>query len=184
MHFWCNTVRMTLAEYLERTNTGQGEFAKKIGSKQWTVSRYLDGRTPSKRVMEKIWKVTGGLVQPNDFYSAPKKGKAIVAQDVYDQVGPDAVLGWSKGVEFGERSITGPDGSVAVIQKILRLAGQDGHGFEYLKRVGGRWHRLFILAEPKNYEGVVFDRKRMSVCGYCSENGEWIHVSKMPKDSD
>ena len=46
------------------------EVAKRIGVTEVTLSRYERGeRIPAREIMPKIAAVTGGAVQPNDFYS-------------------------------------------------------------------------------------------------------------------
>lgn len=42
-----------------------------------TVSRYINRRrTPEPEVMDKIFRLTGGQVAPNDFYELPDLGAA------------------------------------------------------------------------------------------------------------
>ena len=61
---------MTLNEYLEN-NVDKHSFAKKIGLKYVNaLYKYLNGmQIPAPRIMKKIFKVTGGQVTANDFYS-------------------------------------------------------------------------------------------------------------------
>lgn len=61
---------MTLTDYLTETETSLSAFARLIGAKNArTVQRYTKhGRIPSGEMMAKIAAVTGGRVQPNDFF--------------------------------------------------------------------------------------------------------------------
>ena len=74
---------MTLAEYLKIENLKPSDFAVTLGLTTEAVRLYLIGRTrPGPRTMRKIMAVTGGKVEPNDFYPAPaeangrKRGRA------------------------------------------------------------------------------------------------------------
>ena len=61
---------MTLDQYITEhamTNAGFGEM---VGADHSTIARMRkNGQVPSKTLMDAIHKQTGGLVQPNDFYS-------------------------------------------------------------------------------------------------------------------
>lgn len=59
---------MTLVDYLKETGTSRADFARKIGVRHITVSRYLAGRIPEPRIMEKIALATGSRVTANDFF--------------------------------------------------------------------------------------------------------------------
>ena len=60
---------MTLADYIKHEQITVAEFARILGMEhRQTLHRYVAGRVPPKDVMEKIVAVTGGLVQPNDFF--------------------------------------------------------------------------------------------------------------------
>ena len=60
---------MTLDEHIKRTGVKNAEFARLIGVSGEAVRRYREGaRIPSAEVMRRIVRVTGGAVQPNDFY--------------------------------------------------------------------------------------------------------------------
>jgi DNA-binding transcriptional regulator YdaS (Cro superfamily) len=60
--------RMTLSEYLARTNTTPTAFARKLGVAHTTVIRWVSGETsPPLAQMGRIAQATGGAVQPNDF---------------------------------------------------------------------------------------------------------------------
>ena len=61
---------MKLHEYLMTYQMSPAEFAKQLGvGSRMTVHRYLRGtRMPSPEIMRRIVDVTGGRVQPNDFY--------------------------------------------------------------------------------------------------------------------
>jgi hypothetical protein len=70
---------MKLIDYLSSKNLTQAEFARILKDSPQNVSRYVDGRKPDDKKMQAIIDVTGGLVQPNDFYdvilpaSVPKR---------------------------------------------------------------------------------------------------------------
>lgn len=59
---------MTLRDYLKETATSRADFARKIGVSQESVRRYLNGRIPEPKVMEKIALATGCKVTANDFF--------------------------------------------------------------------------------------------------------------------
>ncbi|MFC3227362.1 helix-turn-helix domain-containing protein [Marinibaculum pumilum] len=64
------SVIMRLADFLKREGISGAEFARRIGVKHPTVSRYLDGqRIPRPEQMQRIHEVTNGEVGPADFYS-------------------------------------------------------------------------------------------------------------------
>jgi predicted transcriptional regulator len=60
---------MRLAEYLSETGLTRAEFALQIGVKQFSVTRYLNGRVPEPSVMCKIIEATDGKVSANDFFA-------------------------------------------------------------------------------------------------------------------
>jgi DNA-binding transcriptional regulator YdaS (Cro superfamily) len=60
---------MRLAEYLSETGLTRAEFARQIGVKQFSVTRYLNGRVPEPSVMCKIIEATDGKVSANDFFA-------------------------------------------------------------------------------------------------------------------
>ena len=59
---------MTLGEYLQRTGTSRAAFARQIKVKHISVTRYLSGRIPEPKVMERIIAATDGRVTANDFF--------------------------------------------------------------------------------------------------------------------
>jgi len=62
---------MTLKEYLTEKELSESAFATIIGVKQATVNRYCNGeRTPQRRLLKEITRVTGGKVTANDFMGA------------------------------------------------------------------------------------------------------------------
>jgi len=62
---------MRLQEYLSETKQTRAEFARQIGVKHISVTRYLEGRVPEASVMGKIIEVTDGKVTANDFFELP-----------------------------------------------------------------------------------------------------------------
>ena len=68
---------MTLATYLVLAEIGDADFAKKIGSKRYSVYRWRVGdRIPDREFMRKIREATNGAVTANDFYDEPEKAVA------------------------------------------------------------------------------------------------------------
>lgn len=62
---------MRLAEWLSKEQIGFAEFGRRIGRTGELISLYVEGRrTPNRKTMERIIKVTSGEVQPNDWYDA------------------------------------------------------------------------------------------------------------------
>lgn len=60
---------MRLQEYLDQTGLTRAEFARRIGVRHITVTRYLrEGRVPEPTVMCKIIEATEGKVSANDFF--------------------------------------------------------------------------------------------------------------------
>jgi transcriptional regulator with XRE-family HTH domain len=59
---------MRLQEYLDQTGMTRAEFARRIGVRHITVTRYTEGRPPNARLMGKIIEATEGQVTANDFF--------------------------------------------------------------------------------------------------------------------
>ncbi len=60
---------MRLQDYLAETGMTRAEFARRIGVKHISVTRYVnEGRVPEPSVMEKIIEATEGKVTANDFF--------------------------------------------------------------------------------------------------------------------
>ncbi len=60
---------MRLADYMKRNDWARSFVAWKLGVSEPAVTRYLNGdRLPNAEVMVKIYELTKGNVQPNDFY--------------------------------------------------------------------------------------------------------------------
>lgn len=61
---------MQLSDYLSSQGISATQFAKKVGLKShMCVYRYMSGENvPSRSIMTRIIRATGGLVTPNDFY--------------------------------------------------------------------------------------------------------------------
>lgn len=58
-----------LKKYLKEHGITGAQFAEMLGVAQAAVSMWLTGeRFPSRRNIQKIVEITGGEVQPNDFY--------------------------------------------------------------------------------------------------------------------
>lgn len=58
-----------LKQWLKEHNITGAQFAEMMGVRQSAVSMWLTGeRFPSRENIQKIVELTGGKVQPNDFY--------------------------------------------------------------------------------------------------------------------
>jgi transcriptional regulator with XRE-family HTH domain len=59
---------MTIMDYLEAKGLTRSQFAKMIGVDVVSVTRYINGdRTPRRRHLDRIAKVTKGAVTANDI---------------------------------------------------------------------------------------------------------------------
>lgn len=60
---------MRLADYLHQRDLKDADFAALVGCDRTTVLRIRRGdQRPSPALMEEIARVTGGQVQPNDYF--------------------------------------------------------------------------------------------------------------------
>lgn len=60
---------MTLADYLNRTELKDADFAKRCECDRTTILRIRTGQTrPTAGLMQRIAQETGGAVQPNDYF--------------------------------------------------------------------------------------------------------------------
>ncbi len=60
---------MKLKSYLKLFKITNVDFSKKIGISSVSLSRYISGeRLPEKKILNKIFKLTDGLVDANDFF--------------------------------------------------------------------------------------------------------------------
>lgn len=61
---------MTLKEFLKIKKISIEDFAREMGLSYAAVRQYTNaGRVPKPKVMRLIINVTGGAVQPNDFFA-------------------------------------------------------------------------------------------------------------------
>ena len=61
-----------LKRYIQEAGLTEAGFGSLIGKPQQTVHAYASGtRIPRKAEMQRIYAVTAGAVQPNDFYDLP-----------------------------------------------------------------------------------------------------------------
>jgi transcriptional regulator with XRE-family HTH domain len=59
----------TLKDWLEREGISKAEFARRLGCSAATMGRAVEGtHIPHVDLMQKIYRLTKGEVQPNDFY--------------------------------------------------------------------------------------------------------------------
>ena len=64
---------MNLKEYLKIFKISNLDFSKSLGISNVSLSRYISGdRLPERKILEKIFQVTDGLVDANDFYLEKK----------------------------------------------------------------------------------------------------------------
>ena len=62
---------MTLKDFLKNKKISIEAFAREIGLSYAAVRQYTNaGRVPKPKVMRRIINVTGGTVQPNDFFAS------------------------------------------------------------------------------------------------------------------
>lgn len=65
---------MTLEAYLDKHSLTNVAFAAMVGADQSTIQRMRKGtQVPSKELMARIFDVTHGAVQANDFFGLPVK---------------------------------------------------------------------------------------------------------------
>ncbi len=60
---------MKLRDWRDIRGFSQFQAGNLIGVSGVTVSRYEGGRVPEPEVLKRIIRITGGLVQPNDWFS-------------------------------------------------------------------------------------------------------------------
>lgn len=71
---------MKLADWRRNVGMTQEELAAKLGLIPGSVARYESGaRMPAAAVMVEIFALSGGAVQPNDFYALPDLGARAAA---------------------------------------------------------------------------------------------------------
>ncbi len=59
---------MTLSQFIAAKGLTRAQFAAKIGVTEESVTRYMNGtRTPRRKQLELIYKVTKGAVTANDI---------------------------------------------------------------------------------------------------------------------
>jgi DNA-binding transcriptional regulator YdaS (Cro superfamily) len=64
---------MKLAAYLQKTGLSEAAFARAINAPGSAVHKWAKCRVhPSKRYVQAMYRVTGGLVGPADFYELPR----------------------------------------------------------------------------------------------------------------
>ncbi len=60
---------MNLKDYLKLYNITKLNFSESLGISNVSLSRYISGeRLPEKKILKKIFEISGGLVDANDFY--------------------------------------------------------------------------------------------------------------------
>lgn len=69
---------MNLKEYLKLFKISNLNFSKSLGISNVSLSRYISGdRLPEKKILEKIFEITDGLVDANDFYLEKKNSNLL-----------------------------------------------------------------------------------------------------------
>ena len=65
---------MKLKSFLRFNGISNKEFSKNLGISNVSLSRYMSGnRLPNTKILNKIYQLTDGLVDANDFYLNNKK---------------------------------------------------------------------------------------------------------------
>jgi len=60
---------MDLPTFVSSRHGGNfSSFARALGVSRWSACRYLRGQVPAPEIVERIYDLTGGLVEPNDLY--------------------------------------------------------------------------------------------------------------------
>ncbi len=60
---------MVISDWLSQNSVSQKDFARQIGVTANAVCQWCNGiRIPRRKEMKRIYRQTGGAVQPNDFY--------------------------------------------------------------------------------------------------------------------
>lgn len=64
---------MTLDDWRIRQGLSVQQLANRIRTTHQSALRYCNGqRVPRAAIMPRIYRITGGAVQPNDFYRLPR----------------------------------------------------------------------------------------------------------------
>lgn len=73
---------MKIKDYLKLYKISNIQFSKKIGVSNISLSRYINGeRIPEKNILTKIFKLTSGLVDANDFYFSKLNFQELTKDD-------------------------------------------------------------------------------------------------------
>ena len=76
---------MNLKSFLKLFNISNKNFAKQIGVSAVSLSRYIIGeRIPEKKIINKIFHQTNGLVDANDFFIEKKNNEDLSNSDIQD----------------------------------------------------------------------------------------------------
>ena len=76
---------MNLKAFLKLFNISNKNFAKEIGVSAVSLSRYIIGeRVPEKKVINKIFHKTNGLVDANDFFIEKENNEDLSSSDIQD----------------------------------------------------------------------------------------------------
>ncbi|WP_085595902.1 helix-turn-helix transcriptional regulator [Thalassospira sp. MCCC 1A01428] len=61
---------MKLKQWLSQTQVSRSEFAKRLGVSKSVVTKWCNGEVMPRSIpLIAIYRITGGLVSPNDFYN-------------------------------------------------------------------------------------------------------------------
>lgn len=61
-------ISMKLSTWIKKNKFTQEQLAKKLGVKQQTISRYVNGYPPKRKLAYKIVAITSGMVTTNDLW--------------------------------------------------------------------------------------------------------------------
>ena len=76
---------MNLKAFLKLFNISNKNFAKEIGVSAVSLSRYIIGeRVPEKKIINKIFRKTNGLVDANDFFIEKENNEDLSSSDIQD----------------------------------------------------------------------------------------------------
>lgn len=89
---------MKLLDWRKQQNLTLAQVARRLDTTEVSVSRYETGqRIPGPGMMDRIARLTGNLVLPNDFYALAGGDRAAGPDAAAGDPAPDAVAGIGTG---------------------------------------------------------------------------------------
>ena len=89
---------MKLKAFLKFYGISNKVFAKSIGISNVSLSRYISGdRLPNTKILDKIYKLTDGLVSANDFFLNKKKLEGLT------EIQKEKLINLRKELKFGKK---------------------------------------------------------------------------------